>query len=169
MRLPPLLWPPVEGLCGSGYRRSESVTYDVEGGRSSPTCLTEGTALPPGKHGEEVPTGEEAAPCSWPFWGQRAAAESQGQERHPSPPISSLLPKAILGRRACEDWSWGRGDRICLGFLCFVSLTRFPVSNPRFHVGLQMEKRPSQRRQGHPKERLLMPPNLSWLLWLGSH
>lgn len=83
--------------------------------------------------GKNVPTGEEAAPHSWPSWGQRAAAGSLGRRgRHPSPPIFFLFPKAILRRRGGVRTGAGWADRICLVFSIspYVVFACFPRSLP---------------------------------------
>lgn len=66
----------------------------------------------PWKHGEEVPTGEEAAPHSCAFWGQQAAAGSPREDRRT--PFSTrffFLPSGILGGRGCEDWGRVKGGQ----------------------------------------------------------
>lgn len=76
MRLEPLRWLLEEGQGGPGCRRSERKDGLGCGGRCSfHTCRM--NQHPPRKRGGDLPTGEEAAPHSWP-WGQRAAAGSRG-------------------------------------------------------------------------------------------
>lgn len=87
--------------------------------------------------------------------------------RCPSPPISFLFPKAILGRRRCEDQSWDwREDLPWFSplhlldsvFACFTpSLPSWPPNKKNC---------PEKGRDTLKKD--APPSNLSWLLWLCS-
>lgn len=105
----------------------------MEGGHVSPPWLTEGTPCPR-KHGEDVPTGEEVIPHSWPFWGQLAAAGSPKEVRRM--PFSThffFLPSAILRTGV------GRAQ-FALVFSPASLTCCFPVFHAPCHGGLKMEK-----------------------------
>lgn len=85
-------WLLEEAQDGLHPRRLERVTWGMEGGHISPPWLGEGAAHPR-KHGEDVPTGEEAVPHSWPCWGSKQLQGAPRRtERCPSPPIFSSSP-----------------------------------------------------------------------------
>lgn len=86
---------------GSGWSRLPEVREgDLGcGGRALLPHMAHRRRHPPRKCGGDVPTGEEAAPCSWPSWGQLAAGESPREER--KTPFSTHffpLPQGYSGK-----------------------------------------------------------------------
>lgn len=145
----------------------ERVPWGVERAPPLSPHMADRRHHPPGKRGQPVPTGEEAALAAGRLGGSQ---QLQGvPERTPFSALSCLLPKAILGKGGCEDWSWGRGQN-----LPWFSLLHLPdVLSPSFSSSLPCWSPNGTvtftEKRGDTPKKDSASPNVTWLLWLGCH
>ena len=140
------------------------------GGGSSPAWLTESTTLP-GSMARTCPQ-ERKQPSQ--LAGQGAAGSCrEPRGGRPSLPMSCLLRKALLGRKGCEDWSWGWGRNLLWFSLLHLPDVLSSCLSPSLPCWPQNGKVtfPEKGRDTPKKERLpdpqTSPGSSGWVLTKG--